>query len=66
MSSLHEKQLKRARDRSGGGEVQKARGEGEHGTGSATIGLEGIGDALWLEGSKEEEGKSQQGSGNIV
>ena len=48
------------------GEVQKARGEGEHGTGSATIGLEGIGDALWLEGSKEEEGKSQQGSGNIV
>ena len=39
------------------GEVQKARGEGEHGTGSATIGLEGIGDALWLEGSKEEEEK---------
>ena len=48
------------------GEVQKARGEGEHGTGSATIGLEGIGDALWSEGSKEEEEKSKQGSGNIV
>ena len=47
------------------GEVQKAR-EGQHGTGSAMIGLEGIGDALWSEGSKEEEENSQQGSGNIV
>ena len=49
----------------GMGEVQKAR-EGQHETGSATIGLEGIGDALWSEVSKEEEEKSQQGSGNIV
>ena len=30
------------------------------------MGLEGIGGALWSEGSKEEEEKSEQGSRDIV
>lgn len=30
------------------------------------MGLEAIGGALWSEGSKEEEEKSEQGSGDIV
>ena len=30
------------------------------------MGLEAIGGALWSEGSKEEEEKSKQGSGDIV
>ena len=32
----------------------------------AAIGLGAIGDGLWSEGSKEEEEKSEQGSGDIV
>ena len=30
------------------------------------VGLEAIGGALWSEGSKEEEEKSEQGSGDVV
>ena len=39
---------------------------GGWGTRSAMVGLEAIGGALWSEGSKEEEEKSEQGSGDVV